>query len=124
MKLQTQKELTDADLDRMSFLLEATTAGPWFSYVEGRDPDTGTNRIELGWCDELGSFRSIEPRGATIADQDFIASARQDMPRLLLEVRMLRARLAHLRDANFSLRLQSVATVDGPEMALFAGVYG
>jgi hypothetical protein len=46
------------------------------------------------------------------------------MPRLLLEVRILRARLADLRDANFSLRLQSVATVDGPEMALFAGVYG
>lgn len=43
-----------------------------------------------------GSSRSsdIELAGATIADQDFIAHARQDVPRLLEEVARLKARKA------------------------------
>jgi len=36
----------------------------------------------------------IEMSGATDDDQDFIAHARQDLPRLLAEVRRLRALLA------------------------------
>lgn len=31
--------------------------------------------------------------GATVADQDFMAAARQDVPRLIAEVRTLRALL-------------------------------
>lgn len=121
MKLQTHRELTDSDLDRMTRLVDAATAGPWFSYVVGRDPEAGTNCIELGWCNELGSFKSIETAGATVADQDFIASARQDMPRLLLEVRVLRARLASLLDAEIGMRLRSMAnTVEGSATALSA----
>jgi hypothetical protein len=121
MKMQTHRELTDADLDRMSRLVEAATAGPWFSYVVGRDPDAIANRIELGWCNELGSFKSMETVGATAADQDFIASARQDLPRLLLEVRILRARLASLLDAEIGVRLRSMAnTVEGSATVMSA----
>jgi hypothetical protein len=36
----------------------------------------------------------IELSGATIADQDFIAASRQDIPRLIAEIRRLRRALA------------------------------
>jgi hypothetical protein len=43
----------------------------------------------------------IELGGATVADQDFIAHARQDVPRLLDEVERLRQELtASLRAGN------------------------
>jgi len=121
MKMHTHRELTDADLDRIARLIEAATAGPWYSYIVGRDPDAGSNRIELGWCNELGSFKSMEAIGATAADQDFIASARQDLPRLLLEVRTLRAKLAAFCDAEIGMRLRSMAnTVEGSAPVLSA----
>src|SRR5262245_22835609 len=106
MKQQTHRELADDELNRIERLIEATTAGPWYSYVAGRDADVESNRVELGWCNELGSFKSMEIDGATVADQDFIASARQDLPRLLLEVRSLRARLASLRSPDTGRRRQ------------------
>lgn len=36
----------------------------------------------------------IELLGATIADQDFIAHARQDIPKLLQEIKRLKQKLA------------------------------
>ena len=107
MKLQTHKHLTDDDLNQIERLVEAATVGPWYSYAVGRDAEAGSNRIELGWCNELGSFKSMQLVGGTIADQDFIARARQDVPRLLLEVRMLRATLESVRDSEISKLMQS-----------------
>ncbi|WP_275903561.1 hypothetical protein [Acinetobacter beijerinckii] len=46
-----------------------TTQGPWISYVERRDHESGSSFIMTGAED-------IELTGATIADQDFIASAK------------------------------------------------
>ena len=121
MKLQTYRELSDADLGRIERLVEAASAGPWYSYVVGRDADAGSNRVELGWCNELGTFKSMDITGATIADQDFIANARQDVPRLLLEVRTLRARLESMRDAEIGRRRQSRASAaEPPESVLSA----
>lgn len=102
MKTPTFDELSDEDLERIERLAEAATPGPWFSYVIGRDPEAVSNCIELGSCNELGSFKSIELSGGAAADQDFIASARQDVPRLLTEVRKLRARLDALRAVHRS----------------------
>lgn len=104
MTLQTFAEFSDEELNRIERLSDAATTGPWFSYVAGRDTDAAENCIEVGACNELGSFKSLEVSGGTIADQDFIASARQDVPRLLLEVRVLRARLQALRDAEIRSR--------------------
>lgn len=105
MDMQTFLELSDDELNRMERLAQAATAGPWLSYAVGRDKGAGSNRVELGVCNDLGSFQSIELNGGTIADQDFIASARQDVPRLLLEVRALRALLEslHVQDASEEL---------------------
>lgn len=100
MKLTIYDEFTEQELNRIERLVEAATQGPWYSYVVGRDVEAVSNCIEVGSCNELGSFRSIQLEGATVADQDFIASARQDLPKLLLEVRRLRSCLEALRDAE------------------------
>jgi len=75
--------ITDADLARIDLLVHCATRGPWKSYVEGRDHEAGSDFIKTPIGD-------IELSGATVADQDFIASARQDVPALVAEVKRLR----------------------------------
>lgn len=94
---QMLDDLSEEDLCRIERLVDSASAGPWISYIVGRDAFAGYNRVELGGlCNELGSFPSLAIVGAQVADQDFIASARQDVPRLLRAVRVLRARLESL----------------------------
>ena len=98
MALQESHELSDGELERIARLVEAATAGPWISYVIGRDCEAVSTCIELGTCNELGTCDCIELVGGTTADQDFIAGARQYLPQLLREVRTLRARVDSLRE--------------------------
>ena len=79
--------LTDDDLKRIQELCDAATKGPWKAYVEGRDHESGSSFIQTSGSD-------IELTGATEADYDFIASAREDVPRLLAEVKKLQKALA------------------------------
>jgi hypothetical protein len=79
------EELTNAELDAIEARLRAAAPGPWKSFIEGRDHTSGSSLIATPDSD-------IELSGATAADQDFIAHARQDLPKLLDEVRRLRAR--------------------------------
>ena len=74
-------------LDAIRARLNATTAGPWKSFVEGRGHTSGSNFIRTAGDD-------IELSGATVADQDFIASARQDIEILLNEIERLQKLLA------------------------------
>ena len=97
MTFENSHELSDGDLEQIARLIEAASAGPWTSYVMGRECDAESTCIEIGTCNELGTFDQIELVGGTTADQDFIAAARQCLPRLLLEVRTLRARVNSLR---------------------------
>jgi len=87
--------LTDEDLLAMEQRLAATQPSPWTSHVEGRNHVSGSSFIQTGEGAARGD--DIELNGATVADQDFIAAARQDMPRLLAEVRALRKLLASSR---------------------------
>jgi hypothetical protein len=57
----------------------STTPGPWVSFIEGRDHDSGSSFIRTAGND-------IELSGATDADQDFMASAKQDIPALVAEI--------------------------------------
>jgi hypothetical protein len=93
MNSRESDDLSAEELQRIERLVDAATPGPWISYVVGRDAHAQSNCIELGSCNELGSFSYVELIGSSVADQDFIAGARQDIPRLLREVRALRARL-------------------------------
>ncbi|HRI65923.1 MAG TPA: hypothetical protein PK156_16865 [Polyangium sp.] len=78
--------LTDDDLLQMQQRCDAATPGPWKSFIEDRDHESGSSFIQTAGAD-------IELSGASEADYDFIAHARQDLPRLLDEVRRLRARI-------------------------------
>lgn len=109
MSIRVFAGIDDDELARMARQAEEATAGPWMSYVVGRDADVETSRIELGSCNELGSFECIELIGGRAADHDFIASARQDVPRLVEEVRALRARLLALLTHTDDSELQPPA---------------
>lgn len=68
---------------------DAATPSPWRASVERRDHWAGSSFIDT-------PRQQFEIDGATDADYDFIAAARQDIPTLLDEVERLRALLATL----------------------------
>lgn len=86
------KFLTDDDLNAIQLRVVAAQIGPWKSFIEGRDHISGSSFIMTGEGENRGE--DIELNGATEADQDFIAAARQDVPLLLKEVRALKEALA------------------------------
>jgi hypothetical protein len=86
-----RSRLTLEELASIERTSSTATASPWFSYVVGRDLEAGRN------CIELGNLETIEIVGGTVADQDFIARAREDVPKLLREVRSLQAEVAAAR---------------------------
>ena len=75
--------ITDEELDLIEARVPQATSAPWTSFVEGRDHTSGSSFIRTPSND-------IELSGATAADQDFIAHARQDVPRLLAEIARLK----------------------------------
>jgi hypothetical protein len=79
--------ITEERLEEIAQRCEAATPGPWRSFVEGRDHVGGESFVRTEGED-------IYLIGASVADQDFIAAARQDIPLLLNEVRVLRKALA------------------------------
>ncbi|MBB6523793.1 hypothetical protein [Pseudoteredinibacter isoporae] len=83
--------MNDKELQEIQDRCNAATCGPWVSYVEGRDHVSGSDFIMTGEGENRGD--DIELSGATTADQDFIAHSRQDVPRLLEEIRRLRVLL-------------------------------
>ncbi len=76
------------DMEAIRQRCDRATPGPWKSYVEGRDHDSGSSFI-------MTSREDIELLGASVADQDFIAHARQDIPQLLAEIERLKATVAN-----------------------------
>ncbi len=89
-----EDEITDDELAAMTTRVEATTPGPWTSWVEGRDHTSGDSFIKTATQRIYISAEDYTAGGGhSCADQDFIAHARQDMPRLIAEVKRLRALL-------------------------------
>ena len=71
---------------------EASSPGPWISSVEGRDHPLGGETVILrGENREADDLYLI---GGTIADYDFVANAKQDIPLLLAEIERLKKLLA------------------------------
>ena len=65
-------------------MLSFVSAGPWISFVEGRDHDSGSSFIRTGDKDyEIEFIRLKED------DQDFIALMRNALPELLEEINRL-----------------------------------
>jgi hypothetical protein len=89
--------LTSDEIEAIERRCHAASPGPWVSYVEGRDHTSGSSFIRTGADD--ARTEDIELYGATVADQDFIAAARQDVPRLIAEIRRLRMQLGFVDPA-------------------------
>jgi hypothetical protein len=75
--------LSDAELEVIRTRWARATPGPWQSFIEGRDQMSGSDFIMTGGAD-------IYLTSATADDQEFIASAYQDLPRLLAEIERLK----------------------------------
>jgi hypothetical protein len=78
----------------------ATSIAPWVASIEGRDHESGSSFIMTGipkgehiWQEKRGE--DLEICGATNADLDFIANARQDIPLLITEIERLQKILPH-----------------------------
>jgi hypothetical protein len=87
--------MTNEELDEIKMRCEATSIAPWVSFIEGRDCESGSSFIMTGiakgeniWGENRGE--DIYLTGATNADMDFIAHARQDIPLLIAEIERLR----------------------------------
>ena len=76
--------ISDNELLAIRERAEKATKGPWNAFVEGRDMECGSSFIQTQGED-------IEVIGATEADFDFIAHARQDILNLLDEIEKLRS---------------------------------
>jgi hypothetical protein len=79
-------ELGDEELAAIALRAERATRGPWRSFVEGWDAMSGSSFI-------MTEGEDIYLSGCTAEDQDFIAAARSDVPKLVTEIRRLRAEI-------------------------------
>ena len=84
--MNNKTEISEEALSLILERCEEATLGPWKSHIEGRDHQSGSSFI-------MTSGNDIEVSGATDADQDFMAHARQDVPQLVEEVQRLQRKL-------------------------------
>jgi hypothetical protein len=82
--------ITDAELEELERLVADASPAPWRAYIEGRDNESGDSFIAIGDPREADMDISRDDGRAPDADWDFIAAARNYMPRLLSEIRRLR----------------------------------
>jgi hypothetical protein len=89
--------LTDNDLDEIEQRATAATPGPWEAFIEERHAIGGDNFIRTGGLDDnqpdmyVSQYLGTTSIKVPAADLDFIANARQDIPRLVAEIRRLRS---------------------------------
>lgn len=75
-------------LEEIQRRCDAATPSPWISSWEGRDHPLGGDSVILRGDERQYEDLYISP--CTLADQDFIAHAREDVPALVDEVLRLR----------------------------------
>ena len=97
--------MTEQELDEIRNRAQSATKGPWKSYIEGRDHESGDCFIMTGikegqdiWNKSRGE--DIHLTGTTHADQDFIANARQDIPRLLDYISELKKEIEKIKNGG------------------------
>jgi hypothetical protein len=75
--------LTREEIDSIRARYTSATPGPWKASLEGRDHTSGSSCI-------VTSGETFDLSGATDNDIEFIAHARQDIPRLVNELLKLK----------------------------------
>lgn len=85
--------LTDAVLAELRRLSDRAAPAPWRAMVEGRDHTSGDSFIMIGREDDRDEdmYVSRDSGPASATDLEFIAAARNYLPRLLDEVTKLRS---------------------------------
>jgi hypothetical protein len=88
--------MTPEELDAIGAREQRALPGPWRASWEGRNHMSGDSFIGTGQDDHRGPdiYVTTDDGPAGVEDLDFIAGARQDIPRLTAEVRRLRRLLA------------------------------
>lgn len=84
MNSQDNELLTDAELLEIKARCDQATPQPWKAFIESRDVFSGSDFIQTGGED---IYLNV---GTSVADYEFIAHARQDIPKLIAEVERLR----------------------------------
>jgi hypothetical protein len=82
--------ITEEYLEEVLHRCNRASKGPWKAYIEGRDHTSGSSFIRTG------APRDLEIIGASEADYEFIACAKQDVELLAAEVK----RLTHLLNSS------------------------
>jgi len=82
--------MEEKELKNIIEVCNKATKGPWISYVEGRDFESGSSFIKTGESSKRDY--DIEFINIREEDQDFIALARNVMPLLVNEIIKLRDR--------------------------------
>jgi len=77
--------MTEKELQEIEERCKKATKGPWKSMIEGRDHTSGDSFIMTGGEDIYISNPLLDN------NQDFIASAKQDIPKLISEIRRLKS---------------------------------
>ncbi|MER8188301.1 hypothetical protein [Kitasatospora sp. NPDC094015] len=99
--MESAEVLPEEVLSAIERRADAATPGPWVGWLESRHGVGGTSFIRLradaDGDDEIyltratGGCAVVGADAQTDADIEFIAGARQDVPRLVNEIRRLRA---------------------------------
>jgi hypothetical protein len=84
--------MSDDELREIRARLEAATPGPWRPMIEGRDNQSGSSFIMVGDGETREEDINVtrDTHMVSDADLEFIAHARQDVSRLLDEVKRLK----------------------------------
>ena len=78
--------MTEKELKKIEDRCNKATKGPWKSMIEGRDHTSGDGFIMTGGEDIYIDNPLLDN------NQDFIANAKQDIPKLISEIRKLKAK--------------------------------
>lgn len=91
--------LREVDLSELETRCKAATPGPWKVLS---DPEVACSWLNAAGPEDDAAIALFDyrPPEANLANAQFAARAREDVPRLIAEVRQLRARVRDLLDAN------------------------
>ena len=92
----SEHHVSDAELDQLRQLGASATPGPWRAMVEGRDHSSGDSFIMIGHEDDRDEdmYVSRDSGPASASDLDFIAAARNYLPRLIDDIAEMRRQCA------------------------------
>ena len=89
----SESVVTDGELTELERLDKWGSGPPWKAMIEGRDHTSGDSFIMVGALDDRDEdmYVTRDSGPAMSADLELIAAARTYLPRLIAEIRRLRA---------------------------------